>query len=61
MVDLLVLRPLGMAATGVGFGYFLVAGPLAAPAGQFGEAWDFFVMSPYEFTFQRPLGELGDL
>lgn len=61
MVDLLVLRPLGMAATAVGFGFFLIAGPLAAPTGQFGEAWDTFVISPYEFTFQRPLGELEDL
>ena len=61
MVDLLVLRPLGMAATAVGFGFFLIAGPLAAPAAQFGEAWDVFVMSPYEFTFQRRLGELEDL
>ena len=61
MVDLLVLRPLGAAATALGFGFFLAAGPLSAPSGQLGDAWDFLVMSPYQYTFGRKLGELEDL
>jgi len=61
VLDLLVLRPLGAASTAVGFGLFLIAGPFAAPSGQFGDAWEIFVKNPYAFTFERPLGDLDDL
>ena len=60
-LDLLVLRPLGVGATVVGFGFFLVGGPLSAPSGQFRDAWELLVVSPYQFTFERPLGEYDDL
>ena len=54
--DVFVLRSLGAVQTAVGLGFFAIAGPLAAPSGSAGEAWDVFVRTPYEETFTRPLG-----
>jgi hypothetical protein len=54
--DLLVLRTLGTVQTAVGACLFLVAGPLSAPGGGWNEAWEVFVATPFEDTFQRPLG-----
>ena len=55
--DAMVLRPLGVTATILGFAAF----PIAAPLGAFGpgihQIWDTFVVTPVDFTFTRPLGE----
>jgi hypothetical protein len=56
-LDLLVLRPLGAAATVGGCGVFLITAPLVAASWGVGAAWDTFVLAPGEYTFQRPLGE----
>ena len=56
-VDVLVLRTMGVAATGVGFGFFVCSLPLTYSADGVREAWETFVTSPAEYTFQRPLGQ----
>lgn len=56
-LDVVVLRPLAAVATVTGFGFFLVASPIAAASQRIGASWDAFVLAPAEYTFQRPLGD----
>ena len=55
--DAIVVRPLGIVATVLGFGLFVVSVPFSALGGNAGEAWDTLVVRPAKFTFTRPLGE----
>ncbi len=57
VTDAIIVRPLGMATTVLGFGLFIVAVPFAALGGNAGEAWDSMVAYPAKFTFARPLGK----
>lgn len=57
--DILVVRPLGAAATVGGFGIFAVASPFAAMAGAVDEVWDPLVQKPADFTFFRDLGDFS--
>lgn len=57
--DILVVRPLGAAATVGGFGIFAVASPFAAMAGAVNEVWDPLVQKPADFTFFRDLGDFS--
>lgn len=54
--DLLVLRTLGGAATGLGFIAFVAALPFTAATIGYEEPWEVFVLGPAEYTFVRPLG-----
>ncbi len=56
-IDAAVVRPLGAVATVAGFAVFVVSSPFSALGGNIQEAWDTLVVSPAEFTFQRPLGQ----
>lgn len=58
--DALLVRPLGIAATAIGFGLFIVSVPFSALGGNTGDAWNALVAKPAEFTFKRPLGEFDD-
>lgn len=62
-VDLIVLRPMGMAATIAGSGAFLCSMPLVLPGGlsedvsqDVADTWEIFVRLPFAYTFQRRLG-----
>jgi len=55
--DVLVLRPLNAAAVLVGAGFFAISAPLVAPSGELATAFDVFVYAPYEYAFERPLGD----
>ena len=55
--DVVILRPIGVAATVGGFGCFLILGPLAAASQGIATVWDIFVLGPAEYTFQWPLGD----
>jgi len=57
--DVLILRPLHIAATVVGFGFFVPAALLSAPGGKDNivQAWEMLVQTPGEAAFKRPLGE----
>ena len=56
MFDLVVLRPLGLAATVVGTAFFVVSLPFSALGGNTGEAAKKLVVEPAKYTFSRPLG-----
>ena len=60
VLDLLVLRPLGLLATGVGSAAFVVALPFTLPSGSTGSAACELVGKPFAYTFTRPLGEMDD-
>ncbi|WP_235026897.1 hypothetical protein [Cognatazoarcus halotolerans] len=57
-IDLVVVRPLGLAATVVGAVGWVVALPFTLPTGQAGETAHQFVGRPFEYTFNRPLGDM---
>ncbi|UCD87260.1 MAG: hypothetical protein JSV01_05745 [Desulfobacterales bacterium] len=58
IADFLLLRPLGIAATGVGSVFFVVSLPFSAPTGSLKTAFDKLVAEPASFTFARPLGKV---
>lgn len=54
--DVIVLRPMGAVATGLGFVAFAVALPFTAATIGYEDPWEVFVLGPAEYTFVRPLG-----
>ena len=56
MFDLVLLRPLGLAATVIGTAFFIVSLPVSAIGGNTGEAAKKLVVEPAKYTFSRPLG-----
>lgn len=59
-VDIIAARPLGLVATIGGAVVFLVSLPFSAAGGNTAEAWDSLVVTPAEYTFQRPLGNFDE-
>ena len=57
--DCVILRPFGLVTTIIGGAFFVPAAALASPSGadNIQTAWEHFVLTPVENTFQRPLGE----
>jgi hypothetical protein len=60
LVDLVVMRPLGVAATVVGAAAFVVGLPFTVPSGSVGKSACVLVTRPADYTFKRPLGEFND-
>ena len=60
VVDLVVVRPLGIVATIAGAAVFIVALPFSALGGNTEETWESLVVSPSEFTFKRPMGRFEE-
>jgi hypothetical protein len=56
-VDAIAVRPLGLVATLLGTGIFVVSLPFSALGGNVDEAAQSLVVAPARFTFKRPLGE----
>jgi hypothetical protein len=56
-VDAVVVRPLGLVATVIGSGLFVVSLPFSALGGNVDEAAQNLVVAPARFTFKRPLGQ----
>lgn len=56
-VDALLVRPLGLVATILGAGIFVVSLPFSALGGNVGEAGRALVVAPAKMTFSRPLGQ----
>ncbi len=54
--DLVLLRPLGLAATVIGTAFFIVSLPVSVLGGNTGEAAKKLVAAPAKYTFSRPLG-----
>jgi len=57
LVDLLIMRPLGLLATGVGSVAFVVSLPFTLPSGSVGETACELVSEPLAYTFTRRLGD----
>jgi hypothetical protein len=57
MWDMLVMRPIGIVGTAVGSVVWLISYPFAALGGNTDESTERLVADPFEWTFQRPLGE----
>lgn len=57
VVDLVVVRPLGLAATVVGTVLTVVALPFTLPSGSVESSARELIVKPAEYTFNRPLGE----
>jgi len=59
VLDVIIVRPLGIAATIFGSIVFVVSLPFSHLGGNVEEAKQILVAEPSSFTFKRPLGELG--
>jgi hypothetical protein len=57
MWDTFALRPIGICATAIGSVVWLVSYPFAYLGGNTEAATEALVQAPYEWTFERPLGE----
>ena len=57
VADALIVRPLGIVATILGAGLFLISLPFSALGKNVSEAGQKLVVAPAKFTFTRPLGE----
>jgi hypothetical protein len=60
LVDLVVTRPIGLAATVIGSAVFVLGLPFTIPSGSVGESACALIARPAAYTFKRPLGELGE-
>lgn len=64
IVDIILLRPLGIAATLVGTGIFIATSPLTLiatiprPHTAFHSSLDVLIVGPFNNTFKRPLGQM---
>ncbi len=56
LFDLIILRPMGIAACAVGLAGSIVAFPFAATSGAGSEVGDKLITEPFEYTFRRPIG-----
>jgi hypothetical protein len=57
MWDALVMRPVGIVGTAMGSVVWLVSYPFAYLGGNTDASTEALVQNPFEWTFQRPLGE----
>ncbi len=57
IIDLLVTRPIGIAAFGLGCAGLIATAPFAMMSGSGQQAFDAFIREPAEYTFVRPLGQ----
>jgi hypothetical protein len=57
VVDLVVVRPLGVAATVIGTVLTVVGLPFTIPSGSVESSARELIVKPAEYTFSRPLGE----
>ena len=58
VLDALLLRPLGLAATVLGTAMFVITLPFSLPTRSADDAAEVLVLKPAEYTFARPLGEV---
>ena len=56
ILDMVLLRPLGLAGLAVGTAFFIVSLPISLLGGNTGEAAQKLVVAPAKYTFTRPLG-----
>lgn len=59
VVDAVVVRPLGLAATVIGSVLTVVALPFTLPSGSVDASARELIVKPAEYTFKRPLGDFS--
>ncbi len=57
MWDTVAMRPLGICATAIGAVFWVVSYPFAYLGGNVDAATEALVQAPFEWTFERPLGQ----
>jgi hypothetical protein len=60
VVDIVIMRPLGLAATVIGTALTIVALPFTIPTGSVGDSARELIVKPAQYTFKRPLGKFDD-
>jgi len=58
LVDVFLVRPLGLVTTLMGTGFFAVSLPFSLLGGNTMDVFGELIAGPATFTFQRPVGEL---
>ncbi|HOV86465.1 MAG TPA: hypothetical protein PLM79_08890 [Syntrophobacteraceae bacterium] len=58
LADVLILRPLGIAALGIGLAGSLVTMPFAATSNSGDRVGKELIQKPFEYTFTRPVGDV---
>lgn len=56
VTDVLLVRPLGLAAVVIGTAVFIVALPFSIPSGSVGPTARVLIVEPFNHTFLRPIG-----
>ncbi len=56
VMDVLLIRPLGLISATLGTGVFIISLPFAIPSGSTATIAEKLVLDPLRFTFTRPLG-----
>ena len=59
VADVLLLRPLGLVATILGAGVYVISLPFSLPLGQEDEVAEKLVGYPAHYTFTREIGNVG--
>ena len=57
-IDALIYRPIGLVCIPVGAVLFVVSLPFSATGHNVGESFHNLVVAPFDFTFDRPLGDI---
>ncbi|MBI5492510.1 MAG: hypothetical protein HY893_06225 [Deltaproteobacteria bacterium] len=60
MFDIVLTRPLGLAAIVLGTAVFVVGLPFTLPTGSVGVSARRLIGEPVKYTFQRPVGEITE-
>ena len=60
VVDVVVMRPLGLVSTVLGATLTVVALPFTIPSGSVEASARELIVKPAEYTFKRPLGDFSD-
>jgi hypothetical protein len=58
VVDGLVLRPVGIIGTILGSAVFVISLPITLPTKKTNEAGKTLVITPFNWTFDRPMGKM---
>ncbi len=58
LIDLSILRPLGLVGTALGVVTYVIALPFTLPTKSAKKAGEKLVMNPVKYTFTRPLGQM---
>ena len=59
IADVVLVRPLSLAATVIGTALFIVALPFSVPSGSVNDTARTLVAAPFNYTFSRPIGYFG--